>query len=236
LLQESEPGVYSGELTIPAIVQPADYNVFVISEKVASKKERFGGENILQINISRPELILNVLRPTLYETKITKPIEIVVAPKYSTGAAVEDGKIVAEINGKKIDFKKTAEGFAATYTPSDNDLGLIEIKIFGYDSFGNLGKKEFSMKITGFEENFLEKNGFFFIICIALAIAGIAFGTWFFRKKNTTKQKEQQKNEIETKIKKVEESFYKRPTVDRKTFDEVLAKYREDLDELKGKE
>ncbi len=236
LLQESENGVYSGELHIPEILQGGDYNAIVTSEKVSSKEERSGGENILPISISKPELIITLLKPTLYEAKIAKPIEILAMPTYNTGAVPEDAKISAEINGKKINLEKTAGGFSATYVPDEHDDSLINIKILGYDSFGNSGKKEFSMKITGFEENFLEKNWLFFTICIALAIAAIASGTWFFRKKNATRLVEQKKKEIETKMKKVEESFYKRPTVDRKTFDEVLAKYREDLDELKGKE
>ncbi|MDD5162886.1 MAG: hypothetical protein PHD95_01620 [Candidatus ainarchaeum sp.] len=235
-LQESEKGVYSGELQIPAILQGGDYNVIVTSEKVSSKEEKAGGENVLQISIAKPELIITLLKPTLYEAKIAKPIEIVAVPSYSTGIVPEEAQITAEINGKKINLEKTAEGFSATYVPSEQDGSLLNIKIIGYDSFGNSGKKEFSMKITGFEENFLEKNWLFFIICIALAIAAIAAGAWFFRNRNATRQTEQKKKEIETKMKKVEESFYKRPTVDRKTFDEVLSKYREDLNDLKGKE
>ncbi|MDD5148564.1 MAG: hypothetical protein PHH08_03825 [Candidatus ainarchaeum sp.] len=236
LLAETESGIYSGELAIPPVLQPGDYNVFVTSEKVISSWDRRGGEGIMNVTVARPEIIIRIIKPALYESSIGETIEILAVPEYSTGAKPAETEMVAEIKGRKIAFEKTAEGFLASYAPDEGDVGLLKVKISGYDSFGNSGQEEISLKITGLEKSFWQKNLWLIITAVAVVCACCFAVLWFFKKRTKENAFAKKKREIETKMKKVEESFYKRPTVDRKTFDDVLAKYREELDDLKGKD
>lgn len=236
ILNETGKGIYSADFEISPVVQPGDYNVIITVEKSTGKKTKFGGENKIKITIARPDIGINIVKPALFETKAAKPVEILVTVNYSTGAILSDAEIIAEINGRKSPLEKTPEGFKMVYIPGENETDYTNITIFAYDSFGNSGKKEILLKIVGLEENFWQKNWLIIlVICMLIAGAGYSFFR-FFKKRNASSQIAQKRKDIETKMKKVEESFYKRPTVDRKTFNEALSKYREELNELKGKD
>jgi len=236
VLLENQKGVYSGEISLPASLQPGEYNFVITAEKAFSSTERYGGENILQVKISRPEIVLEILQPSLFETRFEKQIEFLVQPEYSTGVPVENAEIYAGIQGEKIVFEKTGNAYAASYTPKQQQGEALDITIFAADSFGNSGKKQIPMRITGFFESFLEKN----IAFIAAGIIIIALLAFFAAKK--IKKKKSMKNnagktrEIEMQMQQLEKNFYEKPTIDRKTFEETRRKYNEQLEGLKKAE
>lgn len=235
-LTETKNGIYSKELVLPPMLQPGRYKLIFTAEKVFSQEKVFGGENSFEISVARPEIILKILRPALPEAMAGKPIEIAVLPEYSTGIVVEDSEITGNIGNNSLSFEKTSEGFVAHYTPQETDPENLKIEIFAMDSFGNSGKTELTVKITGQTQNFLEQNFPWILGGAALAVIAVIAFFIYCKKVRCGKKNFEKKKEVKMQIKQLENSFYKKANIDRKTFDEEMAKCRQELAELDSKD
>jgi len=234
-LSETKPGFYSKDIVLPPTIPPGNYNIVLTAEKAFSHDKEYGGENILEIQVVRPEIILNIVRPAVSEVIVGKRVEILVLPEYSTGITAEEIEISASIGEEEISFIKTGEGFSAEFVPEDSGKEKITLLIFAVDSFGNTGQKELELRLTGFEQSFLEKNLWWIgILCVLLAIV-LGSAVYYCKKVRCRKGKSDRAKEIKLKIKNLEDSFYKNAGIDRKTFENTMADYREELEELNSK-
>ncbi|MBN1941556.1 MAG: hypothetical protein JW772_05235 [Candidatus Diapherotrites archaeon] len=240
LLESKGNGIYSGQLELPVEMRKGNYDIVITAEYIVSGTEKYGGERKLTWNISNPQIELEIAKPSLLEARVEQPIEILVVPKYETGKAVENCTVFVQLLGSEIELEKSESGYTAVFTPTEEYLsGLgkdsFEMKINAYDDFGNTGTKTITIKVVGFEQNFWQKNLLNIVLVILGAIVLCAGIFWQYKLRKCIKGRSEKIRELKMQMKQLEDSFYKNSSTDRKTFEQTMQKYKEELNEVKRK-
>ncbi|MEM3400330.1 MAG: hypothetical protein QXP42_05860 [Candidatus Micrarchaeia archaeon] len=220
---------YGRNYRLPFNTKTGFCNIDVIAIKNVSGT-LFGGENNITIEVVPADIIVKFIEPTSSFYQVGEGIPIKVNVSYSGGIPFENEKIYAEIGRYRIPLEHVGGGiYRTTYKPPEDFEGVLSIFISVSDNAGNRGSDSISVSIGGRLQWFIRTNMPVILVAIVvfvpLLVGTILIVRFHLYKENLLRRREW----IALSEKKIQESYLKKGTLDRYTYERKMAELESEL-------
>lgn len=240
-LDEVGGGVYSvnvplghdapvGTWTIPVTVTgPADPD--------DPSQVLLGGDNDLTVSIEKTPLLVAFLDPRVTRFFIEEEVPIRVNVSYTGGHPVELTNVSVTINEAiEVDLTRGDDGtYTGAYVTTTKDEGVLSIAARARDDAGNAGDAATTVTVGGMMQWWLRQYAWFIGALTALALALCLMSSKLRTIVYSRKGLENQYKDILAKHRKLQEDYFEKGIVDRKTFEKKTIEYETGAAKLKGK-
>jgi hypothetical protein len=195
------------------------------------------GTGTISLQVEPVKLKVEVLEPKTFSHRIGEKIDFIVRVLYPNDEPLIKGKIKALIGDLELEFTSIESGiFRASFVPTSESEGILKTLIVAEDDFGNSGKTETLIEVSGTSILFDLFQNLHVIALIFLIIVG---SVYLARKrilreivKANLKRK---KSELEKEIEKLQFKYYRETSIDREEYKTLMAKYSSELKEVEEK-
>jgi hypothetical protein len=227
-MSEVSYGVYSVAYTLPWDASTGDWYMSVIGEKTTEGVFK-AGASLNIVGIAPATLSLTLISPTKREFEAGEIVEVKVEARYSDGSPVDEGIIVVnKPRGENLPL--TAEGggvYGATYTIGGGEVGTWNIHISAVDAYGNLGSMAAASTVivpAGASSYVIRYWPVVLAAILGLVVASafVARGSRRARRLGAIKR---EKQEIERLRKEAALKYFKKGSIPRETYDNLIKEY-----------
>lgn len=235
-LQETSPGVYTYVYHISMVDPIGDWRIGVAASKIIDGKY-MGGGNFVVVKILPLELNVKVIAPTTFEYKTGDTITLKVMVTYSNGEPVSGALIKAITPSKKeIGFVEREPGvYEAVYQVSEEDVGVLSLKISAEDKYGNLGEHDVGFVITKAINPVEKLKSLIPIIIIFIPMILISAAYYKRRKRFSTIKKLEAERERLIAMRDAAERRYFDRAIDEETYEKLMREYEKKLVDIETK-
>ncbi|MFH0954827.1 MAG: hypothetical protein V1777_01885 [Candidatus Micrarchaeota archaeon] len=228
-LNQTQTGIYSGQITIPAEAAFGEWNLVVTAEQ-QDQNTAFGGEEKTQFIIMAAPIQIEIISPTGTTISALEKIILTVKAAYSNGQPLNQPQITAKISGQTIVLQpQTPTTFSAELQFQPGQTGLQTVEIIAADSSQNTASKKIDWFVSAGLSTQLIANLPLIILLLILLL-----GIWFLvipkiQAKKTRQQLEKRKNELEKELTELQTAYFEKNTVTKEKFSQKNAEIQSEL-------
>jgi hypothetical protein len=229
-MENKGKGVFTAGFKIPLNAPLESKKIVVV---VKSFDGLLGGEEELEIEIEKAIIVLEILKPTLKNFDVGSFIGFKVRAVYNNGEALDGGRVLIKVNEREIELKnESKELFEGGFTPKEEDLGSLTVKIIAKDAFNNSSEKEVLIVVREKIPKELINLVLYITFIVVLLIVGWIFFSKYKKNAELNKKKFEEKRVIQKLISELKKDYYDKGIIDKKTFKEKMLEYNERLRKL----
>ncbi|MCX8158460.1 MAG: hypothetical protein N3D73_02220 [Candidatus Diapherotrites archaeon] len=237
-IKKDENGSYSTEIFIDYSAKLGT-NIISIKAMKDENKNIYEGYSKLDLNVKEAKINIEVAEPKeIYRSGDKLNIYVILSydSQYEK-VYVTRAEVIAKIKDKGYLLEEIGRGnYHKEILTSEEDIGEITIEITATDNFGNKGHVKKDVIIFGYSINYYLKKYWLPALLIFIALAIILFEFYLFIRKKFAIEalREEEERTLEI-IKTIQNQYFKEASIDRKTYENEIAKHEKRLKEIKEK-
>lgn len=224
-LVEIGNGVYSSSIAIPFNLSLGARTVRVTAMKIVDNKT-YGGEAAGTFNLEPARVVIEFLEPREEILAQGQSVEIKIELHYNSGAIVQNPITNARANGEEIIFDCVGNVCSASY-PSTRE-GVVNIFVEVRDEAGNSGSASKTITFRASAVNQILQSAvpvFLFLVLLTALLFAL-------RARRRRDARESERKEIFALIKKLQQDYFEKGKMDRRSYERRLSECKERLARL----
>jgi len=234
ILEETESGVYNGIIEI-SLDFPLGKQELTINALKSEGENFFAGSTLIEFEVLRTEILLEILEPNIRSVQIGEQIEFVVEVNYPNNKPVILSQIESTINGEPIILNAVEQGvYAGTYIVLEKDSPKLRFEVLVDDSYENIASDDLEIEVSGVSiEHYFRQFGLPIVIAIILILILAVFSGSYYLKQKSFIELNKKEKEALIELKNIQTEYFKDGTLDRKNYERLMEKYESQLAEAR---
>jgi len=221
-LNEISIGQYSGSYTIPWALGLGEQRFEVRASKSLQNMNQ-EGTTTFSVPIEEAGFVTELIEPKQTTASVGDDIVFKVRMSYASGEPVTESVLEAVINGQTVEMFPVEDGvYSTTYYVGNPATEKVEFSLNALDVYENFSEENVEIAVSGTSINYYARSFPvpFYLIAFAVVMAGVL--VLFLRLEgHSLKSLKKKEGELLAQKRDIETRYFKRHTIDRKTFNKM---------------